>query len=242
MPSSLLSVLNLLDSQYPNRDRFFTIIAHDLKSPLNAYQNLVDVLSFYLKKKEYSKLEQVSGLIDKNGAKLSILVDNLLNWGLAQDSKIILKPGLINIGEFILDLLPVYQLIANNKGVNLKHNFDENISVITDSNSLSIIIRNLLDNALKFSNPNSNVEIKVNKWENGIEIGVLNSFNPSTLHRVQEIKAFFTGNTNKTSGESEFGLGLVLIKRFARYNNIQISVTDTPAFELLFVLKLFTVK
>lgn len=219
-----------------SREKFYSIVAHDLKSPLNSYQGLANTISYLLKKKEYGQIENISRKIDDNGAKIEMMMQNLFQWSLSEQQNLEYIPQNINLNKLYKDVLPVYHHLSENKSIGILEKIKYDGYIFSDPNYLSTILRNLLDNAIKNSEPNSIIQFISEVKNNKLSIKVIN------LGFISSKKLISILNILKTTkpyspGEEGIGLGLILIRDFTKAMNGEIDISHTKT-EIIFELRL----
>ena len=198
------------------KDKFFSIIAHDLRNPLG---NFVSVLSylyeFYNVLSEEEKIEYISNTKDSASGILSLL-ENLLEWSRSQRGMITINPNEFCIRMIANNTISILKLSADEKNIRLENNIPEPTMINTDANLVSTIIRNLTSNAIKFTPIGGSIElgIKMTKDPN-LTVFVKDSgvgMSKETIDKLFRIDESIT--TKGTSGEKGTGLGLILCKEF----------------------------
>lgn len=197
------------------KDKLFSIIAHDLKSPFNSILGFSDLLSKNIEKNNTEKNRNFAEQINISAKFTLNLLNNLLTWAKSQTGQIEFKPEKVVISEMIKEILESLSLSAKIKEITLSFFQSEDIEVFADPNMLQTIIRNLLSNAIKFTNEggeiniytilnNSQLEIRISDNGIGIEDELKNQ-----LFSLGENKS-----TRGTANEKGSGLGLILCKEF----------------------------
>jgi len=208
------------------KDKFFSIIAHDLKSPFTGFLSLTQMLAEELE--DFSPEELKSTVIRmKNSADvLYKLLENLLQWSMIKRGLVDIVPNSINLFEIVEFNICVIKEKANYKNISLINNVEDNIVVIADENTLNTILRNLVSNAVKFTEIGGKVTITAKRIENNlIEIAVedtgvgISEANIQKLFKLDQ-KFYNSG----TAGETSTGLGLILCKELVEKNNGTIKV------------------
>ena len=212
-----------------SKDKFFSIIAHDLKNPFSSIISLSEMLKEDIKSADSATLENYAGMINTSAVQTMRLLENLLEWANSQRGKISFTPVLIDLHELLDEEFTVLSEIAYGKNIELKNSIDNNLTIIADKNMIRTILRNLISNALKFTYKNGKVEVKafVNKKE--VEISVQDN----GIGMSKEIMAklfILDGNlaTRGTENEKGTGLGLFLCKEFVEKHNGKIWVESEP--------------
>jgi PAS domain S-box-containing protein len=198
-----LSKLNSL------KDKLFSIISHDLRSPFTSILGFSELLQNNIHTYSPETVDKVAGYIKKSANNTFRLLDDLLNWTMTQTSQFIPDPVMLNIPEVIQEVINQSFPLTMEKNIRIFQETGRVSVVASDKNMLTIILRNLITNAIKFTNPNGT--IKVSSAENGsfIEITVRDN----GIGMLEEIRGkLLTEAINKsrtgTGGEKGNGLGL----------------------------------
>ncbi len=196
-----------------DRYKLDTIIAHDLRSPFNTYQRYSEIIDYLVKTKQYDRIQETAKHIEFTGSKLALLIDNLLNWSMSMQQNIHEKITKIQIISFFDDLLPLYIEMANFKKINLKTNI-QNCEIESDINMLSVIIRNLLDNAIKYTNSGQDISLDVECMREELILKIKN--NCSEMTESQKIRIANFIKNPKPQSSDDIGIGLQLIKQYTK--------------------------
>jgi signal transduction histidine kinase len=198
-----------------DKDRLFSIISHDLRGPVATIQALMK--AFSEKRIPLQDFEILLPGIVKNTNNLSNTLDNLLTWSMSKNG-IQLVPEQININQSILQILALFEDQMSLKKITAQNNCPD-FEVFADKNHLDVILRNLLNNAIKFSYPNTAIEIDAFDHGDRIEIRIIDhgmGMSKDQLDKVTNNELFKSGTG--TSGEKGSGLGLQLVKEFVEKN------------------------
>lgn len=197
------------------KDKFFNIIAHDLRSPFSSILGFSNLLEEQMETKNYEGIEEFARYIHKSASHAMSLIENLLDWSRSQTGKMEFRPEYIDIKDMIDEMLLSLNDSAKQKAINLKTFTDKNVPVIADKTMTGIILRNLISNAIKFSHKGG--EIYITTIQNPEEIIVSVKDNGVGISK-ENISKLFRIDTNHTSlgtsGEKGTGLGLLLCKEF----------------------------
>lgn len=207
---------NILQKNNRLKDKLFTILAHDLRSPINAYQEMASSISYLLKNKRFQEINELSMQIDITGQKLNLMLGNLLNWSLMQQSVNITKVKEINFATLAHETVSYYTEVAQNKGINLKKDVTGQPLLYADPNHLSLVLRNLVDNALKFSTPGSTISLEAFETPDSISIKICNPCSDDCKEKLPVIQELFASAEEWQPGEKEMGIGLIMIKHFIK--------------------------
>ncbi len=195
------------------KDKFFSIIAHDLKSPFQGLLGYSQILTT-----EYETLSEEEKIFFINGiGELTIsafrLLENLLEWSRMQTGKIAFNPEVFLLIKEINNTLLLLSQTAKNKDIELEKNIEGDISVFADKNMLSTIIRNLISNSIKFTRQGGRITIFAEMIKDLVKITVADTGIGMRQEDVDKLfkldKNFSTPGTNKEEGT---GLGLLLCK------------------------------
>lgn len=198
-----------------DKDRLFSIISHDLRGPISTIQALMK--AFSEKRIPLQDFETLLPGIVKNTNNLSSTLDNLLTWSMSK-AGIQIVPEQLNINQIIQDCLALVGEQMNLKSIAVQNNCPE-FEVFADKNHLDVILRNLLNNAIKFSCQNSIIEIDGYDHGNKIELRIMDHGVGMPAEQLQKINnnEIFKSATG-TLGEKGSGLGLQLVKDFVEKN------------------------
>lgn len=210
------------------RDRLYSVIAHDLRSPFatisaSAYMLREEIEQNSLEVNEDMKMCILG--IDNASQQLSALLDNLLEWTRAQRGKISISPSVINIFSLVESMIPVYEPTFHKKGITFASDISEEFYVLADRNMLHTTLRNLISNATKFTPAGGQITIKARKNSSDTAIITIADTGIGMSAEVSE-KLFDNSGftTYGTNGEKGTGLGLGLCKDFIELNNGQLWV------------------
>ncbi len=197
------------------KDKLFSIIAHDLRSPFSAILGFSELLIDKTEDFDVAESEKYLGIINSSAKNTLILLDNLLNWAKAQTGQLSYKSEKINLSSMVQNIFDISTPIAKTKSISLNYNQTDDIEVYADVNMLNIVLRNLMCNAIKFTNSNGKIVIYAVKNQNNIEVTVSDNgvgMNEETLNQLFKIDSNIT--TAGTADEKGSGLGLILCKEF----------------------------
>ena len=210
------------------KDKFMSIIAHDLRSPFNAIIGFSDLMI-----KNFHQLDEetfLKGLkiIESASNHAYKLLENLLIWARNQTEKSQFSPEILNLSQLVHEALKTIESTAVHKKISFSTSINKNLQVFADQNMLDSIIRNLVTNAIKFSFKEGKVRIKAILTENGVCISVSDKgigISSDRLASIFEIDKHT--NTNGTENELGSGLGLILCKDFVTRHNGEIWIEST---------------
>ena len=212
------------------KDKFFSIIAHDLKSPFNSMLGFSKILNKKFDRYNTEKQKQFIGIIHNSIQNTYQLLDDLLLWSRSQKGSINFKPEKINLYLLSSGTIEVLEQSAENKSITLKNEIPEDVFVKADNNMLSIIIRNLISNAIKFTPKEGEITIKshlITDKSNQKFTEITVKDNGVGISKEIQPKLFDIGeNTSSEGTENErgTGLGLILCKEFVEKHGGKIRV------------------
>lgn len=221
------------------KDKFFSIIAHDLKNPFNAILGYSSLLNeAYSDFSEAQRKEFIRNICDASESTFKLL-QNLLDWSRTQTGGIECLPKKIDLHPIANETTTVLKTSAWNKGISIKVEIPENTFGYADENMIKTIFRNLLSNAIKFSSPGGKVSISANKTNDEIVVCVQDfgiGIAKKDLERLFRIDEQF--KSSGTSNEGGSGLGLILCKEFIGMNQGKIWAESTEGVGSIFCFSL----
>ena len=193
------------------KDRLFSIIAHDLRNPLNTIIGYSDMLQDDIKKFSENEALEMIKTINKTATNTSTLLENLLHWAVTQSGQLDLVFQPVKIEELIKNAISFYQIHSKEKNIQIKYSCEVAEKVNTDANMVSIILYNLIANAIKFSHPGGIIRIEANKIHGKICISI-SDHGTGVGEEVKDqiFKGKIHPSTRGTLEEKGTGLGLSL--------------------------------
>jgi signal transduction histidine kinase len=226
---SLLKSEARLHELNATKDKFFSIIAHDLKNPFNSIIGFSDLLLEKVQEKDYDGIEEFAGQI-RNSSQLAMdLLTNLLEWSRAQTGKIEFTPESVEIGSLIDEVTQLLNDTAKQKSITISDKNRHNASVIADKNMITSILRNLVSNAIKFTHPGGQIVISTEQMPNECLVTVSDNgvgIKQETIEKLFRIDQ--NSSTMGTQNEKGTGLGLLLCKEFIEKHSGKIWVESDP--------------
>lgn len=223
------------------KDKFFSIVSHDLRAPLNSLWAFSTIILENMHELSKEQLQHFSKELRQLVERTMKMTDNLIAWAKVQMNDSVVHPELIPLKSFLPEVCQLYEDIAGAKQLHLSYNIASDLTVRADKDQLSLIIRNLISNAIKYSHEGSTIAIGAFEENGKVNITVTDTgigMNAETLESV-----FGDGpiqSMRGTSGESGTGLGLKLSREFALVNGGTLSATSTPGKGTAFTLALPT--
>jgi len=204
------------------KDKLFSIIAHDLRSPFNNIIGLSDLLLENIISFEES--EKYIKILNSSAKNTLVLLDNLLNWAKSQTGHLRFKPENILFSEIILKNISLNRLLAETKNISINYFSSDDVEVYADENMLKTVLRNLISNAIKFTNVGGNIKIYAFLKQDHVEITISDNGIGMNEKKRKSLFDISSKNTLGRANENGSGLGLVLCKEFVMKNKGEIWV------------------
>lgn len=206
-----------LEALYQTQNKLFSIIAHDLRSPFINILGLSDILMGTVKENTDPESEKCTELINSTAKTTLNLLDNLLNWAKSQTGELGFTPEKLILSEVIMEIIGLKMSSAKAKNISLQYVHTDDIELITDKNILETILRNLISNALKFTNIGGRIKVTATALGEQVEISIADNGVGMTEETIRKIFDLSTNITLRgTANENGSGLGLVLCKEFVK--------------------------
>jgi len=207
------------------KDKFFSVVSHDLKSPFSALLGLSDLLNEEFDDFSHEEKKKFIKAMRDSVYNIFQFINSLLEWSQIQIGKTPFKPIQYELNPSIHTIFGVLEVQAKNKDIELINKIQRNTSIFADYNMIETTIRNIVSNAIKFSNRGGFVELSSQKKDNYYEISIKD--NGVGLREEEMLKLFTINESYKMPGtENEIGtgLGLILCKEFVNKNDGKIWV------------------
>ncbi len=204
-----------LEQLNATKDKFFSIIAHDLKSPFNSLLGFSNLLIEEFDRLPKEDIQKFAENIYRSADNLFKLLNNLLQWSQSQTGRIEYRPKKSDLYSVVKNVIALLKPNADAKQVKIISNIDENIIAYFDENMITAVLRNLINNAIKYSNTGGKIRLKSVVLDKLIELSVIdNGVGISQADAEKLFKIDGKYSTKGTSGEKGTGLGLILCKEF----------------------------
>jgi len=211
------------------KDKFFSIIAHDLKSPFNAILGFSDLLEQQIREKDYKSIEKSGMIIHKSSMRAMNLLKNLLEWARSQTGKMNFTPENIEIVALINQATELLKPSAQQKSINLITELPNNAFVSADKAMIGTVLRNLISNAVKFTYSGGEIIISAKQNQNELIVTVSDNgvgIKKETIEKLFRIDESYS--TTGTENEKGTGLGLILCMDFINKHGGKIWVESEP--------------
>lgn len=202
-----------------SKDKFFSIIAHDLKSPFSSLLGIADFLATHIDELAMEEIKVLSESLNKSANGVFRLLENLLQWARLQTGRLQYLPEDLSLNDLIRSSIELYQEQIHNKEITIDNRIVRSVRVHADKNMAAAVIRNLISNAVKFTKPGGKISIFSSVQNNMALISVsdegvgISGELKSKLFRIDE-----SVTSEGTANEKGTGLGLILCKEFVEKN------------------------
>jgi len=197
------------------KDKLFSIIAHDLRSPFQPILSISEILNTEIDNLDKTEIKNFAYDIHSVAQNVFLLIENLLEWSKAQAGSIKYNPSGFNLFEMVNEGLQYLEGSANQKNITLKNQVPESTLITADNQMLRSVIQNLVSNAIKFTNSGGEVAIQAETSESNVEIKIIDNGVGISAERLEKMFQMEHSITTKgTNHEQGTGLGLILCKEF----------------------------
>jgi two-component system, sensor histidine kinase and response regulator len=208
---------SLLQQVIATKDKFFTIIAHDLRSPFNTIIGLSEILVMQAQEENLAGVEEFAGHILQASNRAMLLLMNLMEWAQSQTGRMDFKPEQYELASIINEVTILSDDYAKQKSINIKRILPNDVSVYADKSMINTVFRNLISNAIKFTLPGGEITISAEVKQREIVFMVRDTGIGMSKERIETLflidQSYSTPGTNKEMGT---GLGLILCREFVK--------------------------
>ncbi len=225
----------LLKKLNSNKDQFFSIIGHDLRGPLLSLRGISKKVNFLIEQDRIKEVHQLGEKIEQSTEQVTKLLDNLLGWALVQKGQFPYHPETHNLSFIVQEMVEIYQSSSDIKNIRLNNLTNADHQVYADRNAISTVVRNLIDNALKFTDQGGEILIEsiVEKEAIFLEISDTGTgISPTILPNIFEFSA------DRKKIVKGTGLGLVLCKDLIEMNKGDIQVESKLGVGTKFLIRI----
>lgn len=210
------------------KDKFFKIIAHDLKNPFTCLLGSTEILNGKLDEMDIEKIRQLAQVINDSAQSGYAILQNLLEWSRSQTGQIAFNPEVIDLKPLIEGKISDIQMIAARKEITLVSGLESEFEIFADRNMMNTILRNLLDNAVKFTPRYGSVRIDAKADGNEVEINIKDTGIGISQEELHELFRLDLKHTRPgTDKEQGTGLGLTICKEFVEMHGGMLAVNST---------------
>ncbi len=205
-----------LQEMNAEKDRFFSIIAHDLRSPFNSFLGLTRMLVEDFDALEKEEMMDIALILRNSATNVYGLVENLLEWASIQRGLTAFNPRVLLLKSFLENALQTVSEFANSKRIGITYSMNDDLQIYADTNMLGSVFRNLVSNAVKFTPVGGAISISASDTGNGnVLISITDNGIGMDISMVDHLLQFDTQTGRAgTEGEPSSGLGLIICKDF----------------------------
>jgi signal transduction histidine kinase len=197
------------------KDLFFSIIAHDLKSPFNSVLGFSQMLKDEINELDLKTIAEFADMINTSAQQVFHLLQDLLSWARIQQGQMPCNPTNTDLKLVVNEVIELLISNANNKKIDLINRIPDGMMITADDHMLKTTVRNLVSNAIKFTSADGKVELSAVEDDAQIEVSVKDSGKGMTSENIDKLFKIGIKNTTRgTAGEEGTGLGLILCKEF----------------------------
>lgn len=220
-----LKIKKLLD----DKNQFFSIIAHDLRGPLGSSAGLSEILTQNIEEYSRDEIREIIEMLHQSNKNSYKLLENLLDWSKVQTGMIEFSPKKLILNTLIKENVELNKNAALNKNISLSFESTELIEIEVDKNMIDTIVRNLLNNAIKFTAKNGEIIVKLKKKYNKVEVSITDN-GIGIPDNIKEKLFKINGKVSQkgTENENGSGLGLLLCSEFIKIHQGKIWTESEP--------------
>jgi two-component system, sensor histidine kinase and response regulator len=208
-----------LEELNATKDKMFSVISHDLRAPLGGIKSMLDLI--YEGHSNHKSISPKSLDSLKNAADQTYnLLENLLYWSRSQRGNLVNNPEQTNLYDLIVENIELLKSMARNKDIEIVNNVDEDVTAFADRNMIKTVIRNLIINAIKFTDAKGSITINSEEKDDYVKTSITDTgigIKKSTLEKILNNRDYYT--TFGTNREKGSGLGLNLCLDFIERND-----------------------
>ena len=198
-----------------DKDRFISILGHDLKNPFSNILGFSEILTDEINSLNSDEIKEIAGNINKSARITNNLLEGILMWARTQQGSIPFNPQNLSLSATCENILENLNPNAKSKNITISHSATEHITVFADDDMLKAILRNLVSNAIKFTNKNGAININATQTDSNVTISISDNgigIKPNNLVKLFDISEVLS--TTGTAKETGTGLGLLICKEF----------------------------
>ena len=211
-----------------SKDKFFSIIAHDLRSPFSAIIGFSELMVEQIRQKDYDGIDEMAEVILRSSNHALDLLTNLLEWSRSQTGRIIFEPSYIELVSLIKENIELLRPAASQKSISIAHSLPTIATVYADKGMINTILRNLISNAVKFTSKNGEINVSLTENDQMVKVIVQDTgigISRDNLKKLFHIDSNFS--TPGTNHEQGTGLGLILCREFVEKHGGKIWVESS---------------
>lgn len=222
------------------KNRFFSIVAHDLRGPMGVITGINYLLKAYLtdhKVQKDDELHSISYMLEESSNQSHHLMDSLLTWAIKEQEGIPYNPDQLNIMECFRETISILHPQANTKSIELEAQGEEAITGYLDKNTFLTILRNLAGNSIKFTPEGGKITLSTTQTADGLTVSITDTGTGIPPDKINSLFSLSTEQSSRgTKGEKGTGLGLNIVHDFVKMNKGEISVQSEEGRGTTFIL------
>ena len=213
-----------------SKDRFFSIVAHDLRSPLGSLKSFTTLLADHIDLMSLEEIKEMGVQLDRSVDNTMQLTDNLITWARSQMNEIKTEATEFDLRPLVENVHTVFASVARHKQITMEVSYPEETTIFGDKNQIEFVIRNLVNNAIKYTREGGTVKLEVLPADD--QKAVIRISDNGVGMDPDQVASLFIRQSDKsrrgTAGEKGSGLGLVLSHEFVKRNKGRIRVESIP--------------
>ena len=211
------------------KDKFFSIVAHDIRGAFASFKSGFDLLSDYTDDLDKDEIREIALHLKKSGANLYELLENLLQWSRLRMGGMKIQPENLRLAATVNDVFRLMGQAARKKGIDLESVVGEEVAVLADAPMLFSLLQNLVANAIKFSKRGGRVLVGARRSRSKVIVSVADDGVGMDQEQIADLFRIDRQSSRPgTAGEQGTGLGLILCKEFVEKNGGEIKVESSP--------------
>ncbi|MHC1737680.1 MAG: tetratricopeptide repeat protein [Ignavibacteriaceae bacterium] len=243
--NNLNKELNLKNSELEEanstKQKLFSIIAHDLKNPFVSIYGFAELINAEAVSANNSEISELSGMLLESSQKLVQLIDNLTKWALLHKEKLVVAPVMLDLAKEVNTITTQLNLNAELKNINITTHFPQTAMVFADSEMISTVLRNILSNAIKFSNDHGVIDIKGEQNGDFFSVSIAdNGIGMGNELKERILKGEKVTSTSGTSSEKGTGIGLSICREFIQLSKGKLEIKTEKNVGSVFTISLPT--
>jgi PAS domain S-box-containing protein len=212
-----------------SKDKFFSIITHDLKSPFTSIIGFSELLSEKINKGDFADIKEYASIIHNSSWRVMDLLTNLIEWSRYQTGRMEFDPEEINFSEIVEETIELLKVSSMRKSITVDREIPADLLVTADKAMIGTVLRNLISNAIKFTRQGGKIKISAHKNENELSVSVNDNGIGMKKEIIENLFNIGESTTSKgTAGEHGTGLGLLICKDFVTLHGGEIWAESAP--------------
>lgn len=218
-----------LEETNSTKDKLFSLIAHDLRSPFSGMLGFLQLLSEDFDATPDDEKKRILEGLYKQSSNTYSLIENLMTWAMDQRGQLQYRPGYYDLKDIAAEEIAFLASRAENKSITVQNDIDSDLTGYVDKDMVRVIFRNLINNAIKFTDENGRIVLKADIQPDFIAVSITDNGRGMTAEEIDMVINNNTFYTSKgTKDEKGTGLGLLIVKEFAEKNNIGLEIFSNP--------------